>query len=133
MPGVVADTHALVWYLIGSDRLSRPATQALEQAIAERDAMYVSAISLVEILYLTEKGRLPEETLELLEGAIEQPHAALSVVTLTLGVVRAVKRIPRDVVPDMPDRIIAATALYLEVPLVTRDRRIASTSLTTIS
>ena len=29
--------------------------------------------------------------------------------------------VPRDVVPDMPDRIIAATALYLGLPLVTRD------------
>jgi PIN domain nuclease of toxin-antitoxin system len=29
-----------------------------------------------------------------------------------------------DVVPDMPDRIIAATALLLGLPLLARDRRI---------
>jgi predicted nucleic acid-binding protein len=44
---------------------------------------------------------------------------------------------PRDIetcsaVPEMPDRIIAATALYLGVPLVTQDLRIPATSLSTI-
>lgn len=29
-------------------------------------------------------------------------------------------------VPDMPDRIIAATALHLNLPLLSRDRQIAS-------
>ena len=39
-------------------------------------------------------------------------------------------QIPRDVVPDMPDRIIAATALSNSLPLVTRDLKIRA--LTTI-
>jgi predicted nucleic acid-binding protein len=42
------------------------------------------------------------------------------------------RRISRDVVPDMPDRIIAATALHLELPLVTSDRRIQQTEVETI-
>lgn len=29
--------------------------------------------------------------------------------------------IPRATVPDMPDRIIAATALHLDLPLITSD------------
>jgi predicted nucleic acid-binding protein len=37
------------------------------------------------------------------------------------------------VVPDMPDRIIAATALSLSLPLVTRDAKIqAVTTIQTI-
>ena len=36
------------------------------------------------------------------------------------------------VVPEMPDWIIAATALALGLPLVTRDLRIRSTSVPTI-
>ncbi|MEK0181377.1 hypothetical protein [Microcoleus anatoxicus] len=30
----------------------------------------------------------------------------------------AIAQIPRNVVPDMPDRIITATAFYLNLPLV---------------
>jgi len=34
------------------------------------------------------------------------------------------QKIPRETVPKMCDRIIAATALYLGLPLVTKDHRI---------
>jgi len=44
----------------------------------------------------------------------------------------AVHRMPRDLVPEMPDRIIAATALRLGLPLITRDRRIAAAGIKTI-
>jgi predicted nucleic acid-binding protein len=42
------------------------------------------------------------------------------------------KRIPRNVVADMPDRIIAATALHLGLPLITRDRHLQSAGIQTI-
>jgi predicted nucleic acid-binding protein len=46
--------------------------------------------------------------------------------------VDAMARVPRDQVPDLPDRIIAATALHLGVPLVTRDRQITASGIATI-
>jgi predicted nucleic acid-binding protein len=33
-------------------------------------------------------------------------------------------KIDRDSIPDMPDRIIAATASHLNVPLLSRDKKI---------
>jgi predicted nucleic acid-binding protein len=45
-------------------------------------------------------------------------------VELTIEIARSIARVPRDLVPDMPDRILAATALALGVPLVTRDERL---------
>ena len=62
----------------------------------------------------------------------ERPDSGLAVVSLDLSIARALRRIPRAVVPEMPDRIIAATALYLGLPLVTRDLRIRSADITTI-
>jgi len=35
-------------------------------------------------------------------------------------------------VPDMPDRIIAATAIYLSLPLITKDDAIRSAGIITI-
>ncbi len=35
-------------------------------------------------------------------------------------------------VPDMPDRIIAATALHLSVPLVSKDSKIRLSGLATL-
>jgi predicted nucleic acid-binding protein len=40
--------------------------------------------------------------------------------------------IPRADVPDMPDRLIAATATSLGVPLISRDGRIRASAVHTI-
>jgi len=46
--------------------------------------------------------------------------------------VDAVRRVSRDEVPDMPDRIGGATALHLGVPVISRDSKIRVSSLATI-
>jgi PIN domain nuclease of toxin-antitoxin system len=58
MTGAVVDTHALLWYLTGDAALSDKARSSIESADSDLATMYVSAISLVEIVYLIEKGRL---------------------------------------------------------------------------
>ena len=63
MPSVVADTHTLIWYIFELPRLSLTALTALEQAINEGNLIYFSAISIVEISYLIERGRLAGEVL----------------------------------------------------------------------
>ncbi|MCV6071818.1 PIN domain-containing protein, partial [Escherichia coli] len=56
------------------------------------------------------------------------------VVTVALDrmIAKTMASIARDLVPDMPDRIIAATARALGLPLVTRDLGIRRAGLTTI-
>ncbi len=55
---------------------------------------------------------------------VENPNRAYSSAELDTVTVRAVRQIPRAAVPDMPDRIIAATALSLRLPLIAVDERI---------
>ncbi|HEY9753013.1 MAG TPA: type II toxin-antitoxin system VapC family toxin [Coleofasciculaceae cyanobacterium] len=131
MTSVVADTHALVWYIIQPSRLSDAATLALDNAIAAGTPIYLSTISIVEICYLTERGRLTETVLQRLIETMELPNAPVVTVALDLTVALAMQQIDRTTVPEMPDRIIAATALHLNLPLVTRDQRIQA--LKTIS
>jgi predicted nucleic acid-binding protein len=40
--------------------------------------------------------------------------------------------VSRAEVPDMPDRMVAATAVYFDVPVISRDRRIRAARLKTI-
>jgi len=58
MAGLVIDTHTLVWYLTSSPRLSPKALARIEATMAAGDPVYVPAISLIEVIYLVEKGRL---------------------------------------------------------------------------
>ncbi len=62
----------------------------------------------------------------------QRRYSPLCLVPLDNGVARALRQIPRDIVPDMPDRIIAAIGLYLNVPVVTRDHHIQAASIATI-
>jgi PIN domain nuclease of toxin-antitoxin system len=128
MQSVVADTHAALWFLFDDKRLASAAADAL--ASAQR--IFLPGICLVEITYLVEKGRLHDAVLPRLLDELDNPATTLEIAALDLGVVLAMQDIPRLIVPDMPDRVIAATAQYYRVPLVTRDRRIRASGITTI-
>jgi predicted nucleic acid-binding protein len=53
----------------------------------------------------------------------------MTIARLNAAVADAVQRIPRDTVPEMPDRIIAATAAHLNAELATRDRKLHSAGI----
>ena|SRR5882672_2903733 len=129
---VVLDTHAIVWYLSRSDQLSAAALNKIERSVQAGESVFLSAISLVELIYLSEKGRLPASALVKLEEALQAADSSMVVVPLDSAVAEAVARISRSAVPDMPDRIIAATAAHLGVPLVTRDRQVQAAGIDTI-
>ena len=132
MSGLVADTHAVVWYLLESKRLSAIALSAMERAAAAGNPVYVSPISVIEVVYLVEKGRLPTHAFSQLCEAMTDPESVLELASLDLGVARAMTEVPRDLAPDMPDRIIVATALHLKLPLITRDRALKTVGVETI-
>ncbi|APB34840.1 PilT protein domain protein [Gloeomargarita lithophora Alchichica-D10] len=121
---VVADTHACVWYILQPERLSNAALKALEYTVNGGEIIYLYSISTVEICFLIERGRLPAIVLERLTKAINQPDSSVVIVPLDQAISLTVRQIDRATVPEMPDRIIAATALHLKIPLITRDHRI---------
>ena len=88
MSAVVADTHIAIWYLATPDRLSPDALAALDEADATGGPIYVASISVVEVAYLIEKGRLPEVVFERLIGELSRPDSGLVVVPLDLPLPR---------------------------------------------
>lgn len=130
---LVADTHAVVWYFSNSPRLSQKAAAALDETLIAGEPLYVSTISVIELIYLMERKRLPQNSLNRLLQAAHDPDSSLMLAPVDTAVALAVERIDRDQVPDMPDRIIAATAMALGAPLITADSKIrADTTIETI-
>lgn len=128
MKVVAADTHAALWFLESNRRLSSVAAEALDGA----ERILLPSICLVEITYLVEKRRLHEAVLPRLLAELNNPATTLALAPLDLGVVRSLQDVSRFDVPDMPDRVIAATALHHRVPLVTKDREIRASGVTTL-
>ena len=128
----VADTHAVIWYLYNDQRLSADARLFMENASSQRTQIALSAISLVEMVYLIEKGRIASECLSRLVRELDHPASFLVEHHLDLSIARALSQVDAAQIPDMPDRIVAATALHLGVPVISRDGRIRASSIQTI-
>jgi PIN domain nuclease of toxin-antitoxin system len=118
----VADTHAAIWFLFGDPRLSTTAKDFFDEAALARRKIALSPISLAEVVYLVEKARLPGSAFDDLRSALGNPNHVLEEAPFTAEVVEAMRQISRVDVPDMPDRIVSATAVFLGVPLLRRLR-----------
>lgn len=130
MSDCITDTHGLIWYVLNSSELSLTAKNLFISTANSGGNVFVPTISLVEITYLIEKNKFQPALLNRIIARLNNPNAELKPLELTVGIADSLSQIPRTIVPDMPDRIIAATALHLNLPLVTKDNKIQA--LTTI-
>lgn len=123
----VTDTHALVWYLTGDPKLSKRAKRVFERTDAANEQSFVPCIALFELAYLIEKKRIVLD--------LESVVAALSsaenyrIEPMCIPVIQKSMEIPREKVADPWDRLIAATAIHLNVPLITRDKSLRGAGL----
>ena len=78
----IADTHAALWYVYSDLRLGRAASAFIETTVASGDRIGLSAISIAEVVYLTERGRIPPTALNDIRNAVADPKAVLRDVPL---------------------------------------------------
>ena len=128
----VADTHAAIWYLFSDPRLSGPASTFIENTIRNGNHIGVSAITLAEMVYLIERGRIPANALADLHRATFDPNAILRHVPFDENIALKMADVPRQELPDLPDRVIAATACFLNVPVLSRYRKIRTSTIQSI-
>jgi PIN domain nuclease of toxin-antitoxin system len=119
----VTDTHALIWASSGQlPKLGRAARKLFEQAEARRATIYVPTLVLVEMGNEVHRGRI------VIESGFDDWVAALfasggfAPIELTTAIVLRAEQL--YAIPEGTDRLIAATARELELPLITRDPEI---------
>ena len=74
---VVADTHALLWYLYNDSRLSKAATTFMDAIDEGGDQIAIASITLAELVYLIEKGKIASTSFERVIEMLSQPNATL--------------------------------------------------------
>jgi len=112
----VTDTHAIVWYFTDDPRLSRRALEVFEKTTRE-GVIIIPTVVLAEILYIAGKGKITltfDETLQKIDSCENFIVAALDV-----QILKVAEKIKVDL--EMHDKLIAATALYYNASLITRD------------
>lgn len=120
---ILLDTHVLVWWVADAARLSARAKREIRSA-SRNGHVAASAISLFEISTAARRGRLvlsvpPEQwiaDLRLLPELRFEPVSA--------EIARVAGSFDEAVPGDPADRIIAATAIALDLKLVTADERL---------
>jgi PIN domain nuclease of toxin-antitoxin system len=122
---LVTDTHALLWYLGSSRRLSRRAKRAFEKAEAGLWTIYVPTAVLYEAVLLDERGRIRLAYHALLEQL--RLHVGFQTADLSPDDVTEARALRP--LTDPFDRMIAGTARRLRHPLMTNDERITESNL----
>jgi PIN domain nuclease of toxin-antitoxin system len=128
----MADTHTVIWYTFADPRLSAVAKAFFDAAAAQQHQIGVSAVTLAEIVYLMEKQRVPQDTLVRLLELLDRSPSVLTLVPFDRPIAEALPQVDRAKVPDFPDRLIAATATHLGIPLISRDAKIQVSGVPTI-
>lgn len=121
----VADTHALIWFAGDRwNRLGREARRVFEQVLEGDGAIFVPTISLVELSEAVHAGDV-----SLAGGFAAWGRQLFSTgrffpADLTWPIAQRAEQLFG--IPERGDRLIAATAMELEYPLITRDPDIAA-------
>lgn len=76
------------------------------------------------MVYLVEKEHISNSSFDKVLQLLDYVDGSYEEAPLNKETVIALQKIPRSEVPDMPDRIITATAYQLGLPLITCDGKI---------
>ncbi len=123
---ILLDTHAWLWWHSNPELLGDGAALAIEQAVKDKNenSIVISSISTWEIALLVEKKRLrlALETRDWIRKTESLPFVHFIPVDNTIAL-RSVA-LPGEFHADPADRIITATALSMNIPLITKDEKI---------
>ena len=122
----VTDTHALMWWSRGEVRkLGRAARSLFERVESGRAAIYVPVVSLLEVSEAMRRGFF-EPTLTFTRWS-EQLFASGEFIPVDLTPAILYEAESLYAIRERFDRLIAATAVHLGYPLITRDSAVKGT------
>ena len=125
---IVIDTHIIIWHALKVKMLSKKAKIAIEKA-NNSEGIIISDISLWEIAMLIKKNRLEINTsylefIELVKSANNYVIQSINPKIANISV-----NLSSEINADPADRIICATSIYKNIPLITADNNLLKSSL----
>jgi len=128
---IFLDTHVLIWTASDPKRLSKKAREAIrrerEKEAREKTGVGIAAITLWELAWLAENGRL--QVTGSIESFVRETAARVVVQPITPEFAAIAVQLPSSFPKDPADRLIAATAMVEGAQLVTADERIRQSKI----
>lgn len=119
---IILDTHIWLWWNQDTPQITKQQKEIIDNYRLE--GIGISAISLIEISRLVERGRLilPKSLKEWFSIALAENGVLLIPITPAIAI--EAYSLPDEFHKDPADRIIVATARIYDCPLMTIDRNI---------
>jgi PIN domain nuclease of toxin-antitoxin system len=119
---ILLDTHVVLWLGLEQARLSKNALSAIDDARQVGRGLAISDITLMEIAQLSYRRRI--EFPAGLESFLTEVTRRFKVFPISANIAMQAFDLPAAYPNDPADRIIGATALVEDIPLLTADREI---------
>lgn len=116
----LADTVTIVRHFTDSGKIGKAAQDILDRVEANKDTLVISVVSLMEILYLSDKNRINltlRETLETIDLSTNYIIA-----DLTSEILEVAETV---VFRELHDRLILSTAKFFGIPIISNDEEFA--------
>lgn len=113
----LADTVAIIRHFANVGKIGKAAKSILLDADNGKNKILISIISMVEILYLSERNRIPLNLEEMRSKLLHLDN--YEIVDLDLEIVETARNVKGL---ELHDRLIVSTALSLNVPILTSDQ-----------
>jgi PIN domain nuclease of toxin-antitoxin system len=117
---LLLDTHIWIWMVLEPTRLSRRVARALDDV---ENQLWLSPISIWELLMLTRKGRvqLDEDAVSWTRRTMQQLQLHEAPLTTEVALETSALSLAHS---DPSDRLIAASAKVFDLTLVTADEKL---------
>jgi PIN domain nuclease of toxin-antitoxin system len=119
---ILLDTHVVVWLAQEHQRISSRARATIEEAREKERGIAISDITLFEISLLASRERVNFRPS--VETTLSEVERQFIVLPITANIALQAFELPSNYPNDPVDRIIGATALVEDIPLITADRNI---------
>jgi len=113
----LADTVAIIRHFANVGKIGKAAKLILQDADSGKNTILISIISIVEILYLSERNKIPLDFEDVRRKLL--PLDNFRIVDLDFDIVETAKTVQGL---ELHDRLIVATSLSLNIPILTSDQ-----------
>ena len=113
----VADTHALLWWFTDSPKTSLKTSEIFEKCEEGENIIFIPSIVIAEALSIFDKRRTSFNFKNLFKKINDSENFVL--IALDYPILE--KMVALTEITELHDKIIASTAKYLKVPIITKD------------